>query len=108
MKEPAVTMVRKQTPADCIAALLDETADFAALATDVAQGLISELDAESLIKVHEPLNHVSTVHVVTAKSHPQADNMIKIVDSGLDKLKKSGEWFDIVRHHLVEHRKKSL
>lgn len=107
VKEPAVTLVRPPTPADCISALIDDEADFAALAIDVAQGLMRELDAESLIKLHEPLNHVSTVHVVIAKSHPNADSMIKVVDNGLDKLKNSGEWFDIVRTHLIEHRKQS-
>jgi len=63
--------------------------------------------AESQIKIHEPLNHVSTVHVVIAKSHPKADSMIQVVDNGLNKLKNSGEWFSIVRRHMTEHRKKA-
>ncbi len=104
VKEPAIEMVRPATPADCVAAVIDGKADYAALSTDVVQGLAKELDVESLIKVHEPLNHVSTVHVVTAKSHPQAQSMLQVVDNGLDKLKNSGEWFNIVRSHLVEHR----
>jgi len=108
VKEPAVTMVRPQTAADCVAALIDGTADFAALAIDVAQGHAKELDAESLIKVHESLNHASTVHVVIAKSHPKSDNMMSVVDNGLDKLKNSGDWFNIVRRHMSEHRKKTL
>jgi len=108
VKEPAVTMIRPATAADCMVALIEGEADFAALAIDVAQGHAKELGAESQIKLHEPLNHVSTVHVVIAKSHPQADGMMKVVDNGLEKLKKSGDWFNIVRNHMVEHRKKSL
>lgn len=107
VKEPAVTMVRPETPADCMTALLNGEADFAALAIDVAEGVAMELDAESQFKMHKPLNHVSTVHVVIAKTHPNASSMIQTVDDGLDKLKSSGEWFNIVRHHMSEHRKNS-
>jgi len=107
VKEPAVTMVRPDTAEDCMNALLAGDADFAALATDVAEGLANNIGAESQIKVHEPLSHVSTVHVVIAKSHPQAQGMIQVVDNGLSRLKESGEWFNIVRSHMTEHRKQS-
>jgi len=107
VKAPAVTMVRPERPKDCLNALIEGEVDFAALATDVAQGLTKKIGIDSQIKIHESLSHVSTVHVVIAKTHPQAQNMIRVVDNGLGKLKDSGEWFNIVRTHMSEHRKES-
>lgn len=107
VKEPAVTMVRPAGPVDCIKALLDGEVDFAVLATDVAESAAKEVDAEDALQMQDALNHVSTVHTVTAIDHPQADEMLTVFNQGLSVLKESGEWFEIVRTKMLAHRQKS-
>ena len=104
MKEPFVTLVRPQEPGECIEALLNDEADIAVIATDVAEGTAKELGIEDRISLHDSLSHVSTLHVVAAKDHPDAIEMIAILDDGLAQLKNSGEWFQIVREKMTAHR----
>jgi len=103
---PNVTLVRPGTPKDCFVGLADGTYDMAVMAVESANGLIGELGAEDAIVRNDVLDTVSTLNVVTSKNHPNAGELIAMLDEGISEIKDSGEWFEIVRRHLAEHRSK--
>ena len=102
--EPAITLVRLADPESCLNALVSGDVDVAVLATGVAEGIIQDLDDPSAVKMNEPLNYVSSLRAVIAKTHPQGEELVETFNSGLTKIKDSGVWFTTVRRHLTEHR----
>jgi polar amino acid transport system substrate-binding protein len=101
---PLVTIVRAPTAADCIDFVLDGKADVALVAVDVAGGRISSLNAGSRVQMHEALTFVDVLHAVIAKSHPQNEAILAVVNNGLSNIKDSGLWFETVRRHMTAFR----
>ena len=102
--EPNVTLVRPSSLADCFEGLARGDYDMAVAAVDVAEGLMVELGAEEQIVRNDVLDTVSTLNVVTSKNNPAGLEMITMVNEGLAEIKDNGEWFEIVRRHLAQHR----
>ena len=71
---------------------------------NTAQGAITEIGAGDLVRFDENLGQIATLHAVISYNHPQADELLAVIDSGLTKIKNSGEWFNIVQRHLAAHR----
>jgi polar amino acid transport system substrate-binding protein len=101
---PVVTIVRAPTAADCINFVLDGKADVALVAVDVADGRMSEMNASAQLQMHEALTFVDVLHAVIAKSHPQNEKILAVVNNGLGNIKGSGLWFATVRRHLTAFR----
>jgi polar amino acid transport system substrate-binding protein len=99
-----VTIVRAPTAADCINFVLDGKADVALVAVDVADGRMSEMNASAQLQMHEALTFVDVLHAVIAKSHPQNEKILAVVNNGLGNIKGSGLWFATVRRHLTAFR----
>lgn len=99
---PNVTRLEPLTPSDCFNALLAGDADVVAIAEDVARGIISDLDGADRIVKQDALDTIATLHVVISKNNPNAEDYLSVLDRGINELKDSGEWFEIVRRHLAE------
>ncbi len=56
------------------------------------------------VRYNEPLSQTLTIHGVISKNNPQGAQMLAEFNSGLNVIKDSGEWFEIVRRHLTAHR----
>ncbi|MEM8786968.1 MAG: transporter substrate-binding domain-containing protein [Pseudomonadota bacterium] len=104
--EPNITLAQPGTPDGCFQGLVDGSYDVVVLSADVADGAISELGATDTVIKHDALDSVATIHAVTSKNNPNGLSYIAELDDGLRQLKDSGEWFEIVRRHLAEHRMK--
>jgi polar amino acid transport system substrate-binding protein len=102
--EPTITVVRAPTSADCINFVLEDKADVALVAVDVADGRISELGAASQMQMHEALTFVDVLHAVIAKTHPRNEEIMAVVNNGLGNIKDSGLWFETVRRHMTAFR----
>lgn len=83
--------------------LIDGTYDVVVIAVDPGEGAILELDARDQIMLNEGLTKAITLHPVIAKSHPNKDQMLAYMNSGIAEIKNNGEWFAIVRRHLSAH-----
>lgn len=105
--EPNITMVRPTGTVDCFEALLSGEADVVVLASDVAEGAIAKLGARDQVLFLDDLSQVATMHAVIAKTHPRGEQLLNTLNSGLDKIKRSGEWFRIISRHMSEHRSKT-
>ena len=102
--EPKIEVVRAPDAASCVNFLLEGKADVALVAVDAAQGRISELSMQGQVVMHEPLTYVDTLHAVIAKTHPKRDEILGVVNNGLQNIKDSGLWFSTVRRHLTAFR----
>ena len=104
---PVIEVVRAPTAADCVNFVLENKADAALVAVDVAEGRIAELGAADRIQMHEALTFVDVLHAVIAKTHPRSDEILAVVNSGLGNIKETGLWFQTVRRHMTAFRELS-
>lgn len=102
--EPNVSLVRPNAVADCFIGLRDGTVDVVVLASDTAEGAISELGLNGSVVFNEPLSQVLTMHAVISSTHPHVDEYLDTFNSGVVAIKDNGEWFSIVRRHLIAYR----
>ncbi len=105
--EPNIKFTRENSPDGCFEGLLSGKYDGVVLASDVAEGAIAKLGAKDKVKFQDHLSYVATMHAVIAKTNPNAKQYLAALDSGITKLKDSGEWFRIVTRQLAEHRAKT-
>jgi len=105
--EPNITFTQENSPKGCFDGLLSGKYDGVVLAADVAEGTIAKLGAKDKVKFQDHLSYVATMHAVIAKTNPNAKQYLATLDSGISKLKESGEWFRIVTRQLAEHRAKT-
>ncbi|MEM9787710.1 MAG: transporter substrate-binding domain-containing protein [Pseudomonadota bacterium] len=104
LKEPNITMVRPSDPAECFTRLINGSVDAVTLAVDTADLKMLETGTTDQVRYNEPLSQVLTIHAVISKNHPQGAEMLGEFNSGLNAIKETGEWFQIIRRHLTEHR----
>ena len=102
--ESLITIVRPNTVVDCFKDLVDGSIDAVVLESDTARGAITEIGAGDLARFGENLGQTAALHAVISYNHPQADELLAVLDSGLTKIKNSGKWFNIVQRHLAAHR----
>lgn len=107
MAEPAVTVVRAPSAGDCIDYVIDGKADVALLSADAAEARIAQLDDRSVVQLNEKLNYVDILYTIIAKTHPRADQILADLNGGIKEIKDSGVWFQTVRRHMTEFRKKN-
>lgn len=101
---PVISIVRAPTAADCINFVIEGKADVALVAVDAADRRISSLNASALVQMHDDLTYVDVLHAVIAKSHPQNEEILAVVNNGLANIKDSGLWFETVRRHMTAFR----
>ncbi len=107
LMEPAIKLVRENTTTGCFEGLLDGRFDAVVLATDTADGAIAKTGATGKVTLNENLSYVATLHAVTAKTNPNGKLYLASLNSGLKKIKSSGEWFRIIARHMAEFRAKT-
>ena len=56
----------------------------------------------------EHLFHVAAMHVVIAKTNPKSKDYLAAPDSGIKKLRESGERFRIVARHMSQDRSQEV
>ena len=102
--EPNITFTQPTDPAECARGLADGTFDVFVIANDVADGVILSEGLTGQIANMEPLGQVLNLGAVISVNHPQRDEILEVFNAGLNDIKESGEWFEIVRRHLTEFR----
>lgn len=105
--EPNVKLARPNKTTDCFEGLVSGKYDVVVLASDTADGAIAKIGAKNKVQFQEHLAQVATMHAVIAKTHPRGKAFLAELDSGIKKIKESGEWFKIVSRHMAQHRAKT-
>ena len=104
LMEPNISFTQPVDPAECARGLVDGTFDVFVIASDVADGVILAEGLTGQIDNLESLGQVLNLGAVISVNHPQRDEILEVFNAGLNDIKESGEWFEIVRRHLTEFR----
>ena len=105
--EPKIIIKRPSKTTDCFEGLVAGQYDAVVLATDTAEGAILKIGAKGKVAFHDHLSYIATLHAVIAKTNPRGREYLAALDSGIKKIKDSGEWFRIVSRHMAQHRAKT-
>jgi polar amino acid transport system substrate-binding protein len=103
LAEPAVTFVRPKSPMECAEMLLAGTVDLYSLEVETTTANFEELGATDKVELNPALATFNTHHLVIAKSNPRAAEYLEIINRGLEEMRESGEWYDIVATGLAEY-----
>ena len=101
--EPVVTIVRLRSPKACAEALIAGQVDIFSIELESATDAFTELGVMDQIAVNPTLVRFLTFHLITAKNNPRGRIFIAMLNKGLNEMRKSGEWYDIVASGLAEY-----
>jgi ABC-type amino acid transport substrate-binding protein len=102
LAEPQVTFVRPKSPMDCAKMLLAGEVDLYSIEVETSTANFEDLDATDKVTLNPALATFNTHHFVTAKSNPRGREYIAMLNRGLEEMRASGEWYDIVATGLTE------
>jgi len=101
---PKIEMVHPQTATACFEALMNGTADVAGMEMETAQGAMNKMGLTYKEVVQNPnLSKLLTMRFVTHKANPRGRVYIAMLNRGLNEMRESGEWYDIVAAGLAEY-----
>lgn len=95
-------MVRK-SPAACLTAVMKKEADLTLLPINMAAVEVEHLDLQGQIIPHAALDRVMTLHAIAPNASETAAEDIELLNTGLRKIRKSGEWFGLVEKFAKGH-----
>jgi phage tail protein X len=102
LAEPAVTFVRPKSPKECAEMLLAGEVDVYSLEVETTTANFEELGATDKVELNPALATFNTHHLVTSKSNKRGLEYIAMLNRGLEEMRESGEWYDIVATSLAE------
>jgi phage tail protein X len=103
LAEPVVTFVRPKAPMDCAKMLLDGKVDVYSLEVETTTANFEELGATDKVELNPALATFNTHHFVTSKNNPRGAEYIAMLNRGIEEMRQSGEWYDIVATGLAEY-----
>lgn len=99
---PNITYVTPVTQLECVALLESGEVDVLTYDTLPAEEDIRESGLEDRVTKLEPLSGSVSSHIFVSKSNAFANEALPIINAGLEELRLSGEWFNIVRESIQE------
>jgi phage tail protein X len=103
LAEPVVTFVRPKSPMDCAQMLLDGEVDLYSIEVETSTANFEELGATDEVELNPALATFNTHHFVTAKSNPRGAEYIAMLNRGMEEMRETGEWYDIVATGLADY-----
>ena len=102
IKDKKVTIISPPTVEDCMNLLMNGSVDAVPINEMTGRAAMIHLDlADKLRVVEKPLGFI-TLHVIIAKTHPNARIMLSYVNTAIGKLRASGDYDQIVEKHLQQ------
>jgi polar amino acid transport system substrate-binding protein len=99
---PNVELTQPVEQDGCWQLLLDGEVDVVTLDALPAEEDYRELGLESQVANIDALASKQTMHVFVGKDNTFANEALPIINAGLEELRLSGEWFQIVRDGILE------
>ena len=101
--EKKINLIRPKTVAECFDLLAKGEVDAVSINEFTGKSGIRDLKLEGkVVALRRPMASVG-LHVLTSKSHPQADQLIEQVNNSVEALRDSGEYDAIVEKHLTAY-----
>lgn len=103
LAEPDVTFVRPKTPLECAEMLLAGEVDLYSLEVETTTANFEALGATDQVALNPALATFNTHHLVISKANPHAAEYLELLNRGIEEMRESGEWYDIVATGLAEY-----
>ncbi len=104
--EPRVTIVRPETPADCLQRLVAGDVDVVSLSVTLVEGELAEAGLIGQVTELPDLADILTMHVLGPRTNPFARTYLTLVNRGLREMRESGEWFEVVARHMADFQER--
>ena len=100
VKDEKVTLLRPQSVDECFQMLARDEVDAVALNEFTGRQAVSKLNMGKDVRTIENPVSVLGLHVIIPKTHPRADELLSHVNKGLERIRESGKYGEIVERHL--------
>ncbi len=102
---PVVEFVKPKTPMECAKMLLAGEVDLYSIEVETSTANFEELGATDKVELNPALATFNTHHFITSKTNPRGKAYIDMLNRGIDEMRQSGEWYDIVATGLADYNK---
>lgn len=103
VSENNAKIVVADKPGACFDAVILGAADIAVLPDSVADQALREKGMVDAILRHPGMDEMVTLHAVAQKGDEEGAATLAILDKGMNEIRESGEWFEIVANYLAGH-----
>jgi phage tail protein X len=103
LAEPAVEFVRPKSPMECAEMLLAGEVDLYSLEVETTTANFEELGATDKVELNPALATFNTHHFLISKKNPRAVEYMAMVNRGIEEMRQTGEWYDIVATGLAQY-----
>ena len=101
LRDGKVKLVQPLTPTECYEMVLAGEADAAVMNEFTGRAHIAELGlTDEFAVVPEPIA-IQALHVIVHKSHPEATEILGLVNDGLRKIHETGAYQSIIEDHMA-------
>jgi ABC-type amino acid transport substrate-binding protein len=104
LHEPAITLMRPETPDECFDAVMAGTVDVVAVEAHLAAEAINRLGYEFQVIENPNLAAIKSLNVMTHIDNPDGEALLETLNEGLEIMQQSGEWHEIIstalRHQM--------
>ena len=106
LTEPTISLLRPAGQQECVQALLSGEADVSGIEVEAAAELIPAAGAAGQIVENPYLINLLSLSFITHKTNPRGRVYIAMLNRGLNEMRESGEWYDIIATTLREHNER--
>lgn len=103
VSENNARIIKRDRPGSCLSAVMRGDADVAVLPDSVADEAMRDMGLIDKIIRQPALDDIVTLHAVAVRDDADANATLAIIDRGLNEIRESGEWFEIVASYLSGH-----
>ena len=103
LSPPDIEYLRPDLPEECIQAVDNGIADVTGFELEHAVDVIGKLGIEGHVVEIPALAKVATLSFIAHRANPFGRGYIVMLNRGLNEMRETGEWHDIVSHTLSEH-----
>ncbi|MFY0597944.1 MAG: transporter substrate-binding domain-containing protein [Cognatishimia sp.] len=100
-RDGKVTVVAPATPKECYEMVLEGTADAVMMNEFTGRAHLAELGFTDQFQVVPQPVSIQAFHLIVHKTHPQKDYILETIDRGLNGLRESGRYQEIVEDHMT-------
>ncbi|MCV2870602.1 transporter substrate-binding domain-containing protein [Defluviimonas sp. WL0002] len=104
--EPAVTITIPSTLADCAEGVMQGLYDVMSVESQAMVSVRKELGLGDEFVENAFVTSIQAISAMASKSNPRAIEFLTELNAGLDEMRDSGEWYDIVASSLKEANEK--
>ncbi len=105
---PRITLVHPKTAMDCFEELMEGGVDVVGIEVQSAAAVIAELQIDEDVNDNPNLSKVLSMSFLAHKSNPFGRQYILMMNRGLNEMRETGEWFEIISSSLAEFNQRMV